>query len=143
MVSLALPPLRERGEDIVLLAKTFLQRYTAEHGKRNTGLSQHVIRALQDHAWPGNVRELENRIKRAVIMAEGRKLTPADLELGGDYAKYEGMALREARELLEKELVQKALAKHKGNITKAAADLGISRPTLYELMEKVGIKKRS
>jgi two-component system NtrC family response regulator len=143
VVSIALPPLREREEDIVLLAKAFLQRYSAEQGKRMAGLSQQVIRAVQSHSWPGNVRELENRIKRAVIMAEGRKITPADLELVGEYEKYGGQGLREARESLEKEMVQRALASNKNNITKAAAELGVSRPTLYELMEKLGIKKKN
>jgi two-component system NtrC family response regulator len=141
VVNISLPALRERGEDIVLLANAFLQRYEAELGKKTTGLSQPVIKILHTHAWPGNVRELENRLKRAVIMAEGRKLKPADLELSDEFSKYEGLGLREARETLEKEMVQRALAVNKNNITKAAAELGVSRPTLYELMEKLGIKR--
>jgi two-component system NtrC family response regulator len=141
VVNISLPALRERGEDIVLLANTFLQRYEAELGKKTTGLSQQLVKTLHTHSWPGNVRELENRLKRAVIMAEGRKLKPSDLELSDEFSKYEGLGLREARESLEREMVQRALAFNKNNITKAAAELGISRPTLYELMEKLGVKK--
>jgi two-component system NtrC family response regulator len=141
VVNISLPALRERDDDIVLLANAFLQRYEAELGKKTTGLSQQAIKTLHTHTWPGNVRELENRLKRAVIMAEGRKLKPADLELSDELSKYEGLGLREARESLEKEMVLKALAHNNNNITKAAAELGISRPTLYELMDKLGIKR--
>ena len=141
VVTVNLPALRERGEDVLLLAKAFLQRYAAENGKPLLTLNQPVTRALQTHAWPGNVRELENRIKRAVIMAEGKRLKPEDLELASSFAKYERGGLKEAREALEKDMVQKSLARHRGNITHTATELGISRPTLYELMEKLGIKK--
>jgi two-component system NtrC family response regulator len=91
--------------------------------------------------WPGNIRELENRIKRAVIMAEGQKVTQADLELQSPYEKYGRKGLREARESLERDFIQRALSKHKGSVTHAASELGISRPTLYELMEKLGVNK--
>ena len=97
---------------------------------------------IEQYAWPGNVRELENRIKRAVIMAEGAKITPADLEMEAPSARYEVMGLKEARESLEKELLAKALARNSGNLTKAATELSVSRPTLYDLMEKLGIEKR-
>ena len=83
----------------------------------------------------------ENRIQRAVIMAEGQNLTPTDLELSTTYAGYEGKGLKEAREALEKDLIQRALDRHKGNITRAAQKLGVSRPTLYELMDKLGIER--
>ena len=108
------------------------------------GVSMRVtpITAMQTHDWPGNVRELENRIRRAVIMAEGRKLTPEDLELeDGEGADYKSVSLREAREGLERELILRTLARHNGNMTRTAADLQISRPTLYELMDKLSIKK--
>jgi two-component system NtrC family response regulator len=91
--------------------------------------------------WPGNVRELENRIKRAVIMAEGAKIAPADLEMEAPRARYETMGLKKARESLEKELIIKFLARNGGNLTKAAMELGINRPTLHDLMEKFGIPK--
>ena len=143
VVSIPLPPLRERGEDIVFLARAFLERYASENGKRVASLNQKAVRALKAHNWVGNVRELENRIKRAVIMAAGQQLTPEDLELTSLYAKYDRGRLREAREGLERDMIQRALARHRGNITQCAAELGVSRPTLYELMEKLGIAKEA
>jgi two-component system NtrC family response regulator len=92
------------------------------------------------HAWPGNVRELENRVKRAVVMAEGARILPADLELDG-VPRPEGRALRDVRAELERETIQRALSKHKGNVTRTAAELGVSRPTLYGLIEKLGIAR--
>ncbi len=141
VVTVALPPLREREGDILLLATSLLHRYSAENKRKITGFTPQAIRALETHHWPGNVRELENRIKRAVIMAEGSKITPQDLELLPQYAKYEGHGLKEAREGLERDLIEKAISRNKGNLTKSAEELGVSRPTLYELMEKLGIKK--
>jgi two-component system, NtrC family, response regulator len=141
VVTINLPALRERGDDVLLLAKAFLQRYAAENGKPLPTLNQAVTRAVQAHPWPGNVRELENRIKRAVIMAEGKRLSPEDLELSSSFAKYERGGLKEAREALEKDMVQRSLSRNRGNITHTATELGISRPTLYELMEKLGLKK--
>jgi two-component system NtrC family response regulator len=114
-------------------------RYGEENKKNITGFSNPAIRAIENFAWPGNVRELENRVKRAVIMAEGSKITPYDLELGTQYSKDEYLNLKGSRELLEKEMILKALSRNKDNITRAAENLGISRPTLYELMEKLGI----
>jgi two-component system NtrC family response regulator len=96
---------------------------------------------LQSYSWPGNVRELENRIKRGVIMAQGPQLTPTDLELDSPYAKYKGQGLREAREALEKDLIQRALKENTGNITRTASELGISRPTLHELLSKYAIER--
>lgn len=141
VILMSLPPLRERAGDVVLLAKAFLERYADENKKRVKGFNDQAMDALEQYAWPGNVRELENRIKRAVIMAEGAKITPADLEMETPRARYEGMGLKEARESLEKELLSKALARSGGNLTKAAQELGVSRPTLYDLMEKFGMPK--
>jgi two-component system NtrC family response regulator len=141
VVTVSLPPLREREGDTLLLATALLQRYVHENGKKITGFTPQAIQAIQTYPWPGNIRELENRIKRAVIMAEGHKVTQADLEFQAPYEKYERKGLKEAREALEKDLIQRALSSHKGSITHAASDLGISRPTLYELMEKLGIGK--
>lgn len=141
IITIFLPPLREREGDVLLLASAFLQKYSFENRKKITGFTPHAIRAIETYGWPGNIRELENRIKRAVIMSENSKITPQDLELDSIYTKYQGKGLKEAREELEKEFIQRALAENKGNITQAAAELGISRPTLYELMEKLGIEK--
>ena len=141
VVTIYLPPLREREGDILLLATAFLKRYADENNKKIKGFTPPAIRALKDYGWPGNIRELENRVKRAVVMGEERKITPVDLELASAFGKYEGRGLRGAREALEKDFIQRALVKKKGNVTKAAEELRISRPTLYELMEKLGMKK--
>ncbi len=137
---LNLPPIRERETDVIELARVFLARYAEENRKKISGFTSDAIEAIQGYGWPGNVRELENRMRRAVIMAEGKKITPADLEMGDiQHVRYSGMGLKEAREALEKELILKALARTGGNLTKAATELGVSRPTLYDLVEKYSI----
>ena len=141
VVTIHLPPLRERENDILVLATALLQRYANENKKKITGFTKQAVHAIEMHRWPGNIRELENRIKRAVIMAEGTRVTPEDLELVSPFKRYEGQGLREAREGLERDFIQRAISRHKGNITQAAEELGVSRPTLYELMEKLGIGK--
>lgn len=139
VVVLQMPPLRDRPGDIPLLAQAFLKRYTNGGGKEPPKLGDDALRALQQHAWPGNIRELENRIKRAAIMAKGRRITAADLELLNITAPA-SRSLRDARETVEREMIEQALKRNKGKISRAAADLGVSRPTLYELIEKLGIK---
>ena len=140
IITISLPPLRERKNDIMLLAKAFLDRFTGENSKNIKGFTDSAIKTIQEYAWPGNVRELENRVRRAVIMAEGDRISPEDLEMGLREFKYRGVSLKEAREGLEKEIIQKVLSRNEGNISKAAADLSISRPALYALMEKLGIQ---
>ncbi len=142
VVTLRLPPLRERPGDAVLLARAFLQRYAAEAG-RDLTFSAKAVKAIADHEWPGNVRELENRVRRAVVMAEGRYIRPVDLELDLKSGVSAAVTLKEAREQVERDLVRRALTKHKGNISRAAESIGISRPTLYELMEKLGIEREA
>lgn len=141
VVTISLPPLRDRGGDILLIATALLKKYAYENKKKIKGFTSPALRAIEAYNWPGNIRELENRVRRAGIMAEGSKVSPVDLELVSPYAKFEGRGLREARNALETEYIQKALSKNKGNVTKAAEELGISRPTLYELMERLGINK--
>jgi two-component system NtrC family response regulator len=141
VINISLPALRERNADVVLLAKTFLDRYTSETRKKIKGFSSEAIEAIESYSWPGNVRELENRIKRAVIMSEGKKITLEDLEMKAVAGKKELIMLKDAREILEKGLILKAIARNENNLTKAASELGISRPTLYDLMEKLGIPK--
>jgi two-component system NtrC family response regulator len=136
-----LPVLRERGNDVGLVAKEFLRRYGAQHLKTGLGFAPDALRALNLHAWPGNIRELQNRVQRAVIMAEGKRVTAKDLELADGAGGAPFKTLKEAREHVERELVQDALRRHGGKITSAALELGISRPTLYELMEKLGIAR--
>jgi two-component system NtrC family response regulator len=142
VVVISMPPLREREGDIPVLAKVLFDRYIAENNKKLSGFTSQGHHALEAHSWPGNIRELENRVKRAVIMCEGTKITPEDLELDSSHVKYRGQKLKEARETLEKDLIQQALTRNKGNISRTATDLGVSRPTLYELMERLGIERR-
>jgi two-component system NtrC family response regulator len=139
VVVIKLPPFRAREKDIRLLAQAFLKKFATQNGKGNLTFDPEALRALDRHGWPGNVRELENRVKRAVIMADKNRITVHDLELHDAAAGANGANLKEARESLEREMVQGALRKHGGKITAAALDLGVSRPTLYELMEKLGI----
>jgi two-component system NtrC family response regulator len=141
VVQIVLPPLRDREDDTRFLAQAFLQRFAAENKKTGLVFGPEALRAIQQHAWPGNVRELENRVRRAVIMSEGKRLTPEDLELAELATRPHPALLKEAREALERDMVQHALKQHSGNITAAANSLGVSRPTLYELMEKLGIQK--
>jgi two-component system NtrC family response regulator len=102
---------------------------------------QEALRALDRYHWPGNVRQLENQVRRAVIMAEGKRLNIRDLELSSAAATAANTTLKDARENLEREMIQNALKKHAGRIAPAAVELGISRPTLYDLMDKYGIAK--
>jgi len=142
VVTVNLPPLRDRQGDVLLLANAFLQRFSMELKKKVSAFNPPAINALMSYPWPGNIREMENRIKRAVIMAEGTKVTPADLEINTSPTGQENLTLKEAKEKVERDLVQDALARHKDNITKTSQELGISRPTLYELMDKLGITKK-
>ena len=139
VVQIVLPPLRERGDDVALLARSLLQRFAAESGKPGLTFAPEALRSISLYPWPGNVRELQNRVKRAVIMSGGKRVTVSDLELEQTGAP--AASLKEARESLEREMLQEALRKHGGKITAAAADLGISRPTFYELMEKLGVQR--
>jgi len=141
VVVIRIPPLREREGDVGLLARLLLKRFAEEHKKSVTGFNPKALRAIEAHDWPGNVRELENRIKRAVIMAEGRQVTADDLELGAGAGVFRGATLKEARESLERDMVRRSLTRNKGKISRAAEELGVSRPTLYELMDKLGMKR--
>ena len=141
VVSLRLAPLRERFTDIPLLAQAFLRKFGAQNKRENLRFEPQALHAMEQHPWYGNVRELENRVKRAVIMADGRRVTAADLELADALAAGPPATLRDAREAVERQVIQQALTRHGGKIAPAAADLGISRPTLYELMDKLGLKR--
>ena len=140
VVVISLPPLRDRGEDLFLLARAFLERYAGETGRKISGFSRKGLSQIQAYSWPGNVRELENRIRRAVIMAGGSRITGVDLDLVAKESNgYEKMGLQDAKEALERRLVQNALDRHSGNKSRAALDLQVSRPTLYDLMKKLSI----
>jgi two-component system NtrC family response regulator len=142
VVVINLPPLRDREGDVRLLAQEFLLRRAAVSSREGLVFDEQAIKAMVSHPWPGNVRELENRVKRAVIMAEGNRLTAKDLELTNlVHMASAATSLREGRDIVDREMITQALRKHKGKITSAASELGISRPALYELMEKLGIGK--
>lgn len=141
-IPIHIPPLKDRDGDTVLLARSFLDKMNQEHGKKIKGFTKDAIMAIENHAWPGNVRELQNRVKRAVIMADGNKITAEDLELeaGDDIANRCSFDLREVRESAEREVIQRALNSTNGKIAPAAELLGVSRPTLYDLIQKLNIK---
>ena len=141
VVVIKLPPLRDRGEDAEILAQEFLQQFAVQCDKTGLRFGSDAIRAIRRHTWPGNVRELQNRVKRGVIMADAKRVTAADLELIDSAELVPAATLKQARENVERELVEQALKKHSGRISAAATDLGISRPTLYELMDKLGISR--
>ena len=136
-----IPPLRARQGDAALLAHAFVQRLAAEQRRHSMTLRSDAVAAIEAHAWPGNVRELENCIKRAVIMAEGNQITAADVGLAADGDEdLAVLNLRAVREEAEKRAVITVLARTNGSIVKAAEILGVSRPTLYDLMHKFGLK---
>ncbi len=139
-ITLHLPPLRERTGDAVLLAQAFLHKFTQQRGRPIRGFATEALAAIETYSWPGNVRELENRVKRATIMAEGNRIEPEDLELGAPKEDDMPFNLREVRELAEREALQRAMGLAQGNMSKAAHMLGISRPTLYDLLNKFEMK---
>ena len=138
-VSLSVPPVRERKGDAIALARVFLEKWAKKHRRRLCGFSQDALGAIQSYQWPGNVRELENKVQGAVILAEGRYVTRADLGLNGA-GVMPVLNLREARQQAERQAVVRALTMDNGNISKAAMLLGVSRPTLYDLLHKHGLR---
>jgi len=135
-VAIRVPPLRERLGDAAFLASFFVRRFTAEYDRPVRGFGPGALAALKDHSWPGNVRELENRVKRAVVMADGPLLSPTDLGLSTPGEEPQSLFIRAARARAEREVLQLALAQAGANLSKAAKLLGISRPTLYDLMQQ-------
>jgi two-component system NtrC family response regulator len=139
-ITINIPPLRERTGDAVLLAKAFLARFSKESKTNIKGFTQEALDAIDTYSWPGNVRELENKVKRAIIMADGVMVTPEELQL--DVVKTGvTLNLKEAREKIEAEIIMRALNRVNGNISKASELVGVSRPTLYDLMDKYNIKQ--
>ncbi len=132
-----IPGLAERHGDPVLLAKAFLKRFAAEMNPAVTGFTPDALAAIDAHAWPGNVRELENRVKRAVIMADGKLICAEDLDFGeGADEPAELLNLKAAREAADRQVIRHALSRSEGNISNTAKLLGISRPTLYDLLKQ-------
>ena len=134
-----IPPLRERAGDASLLAHAFVQRFASANGREKLALRDDALDAIAHHTWPGNVRELENAIKRAVIMADGESITAEDLGLEAP-EDTQMFNLRQVRDEAEKQAVLKVIARCDNNIVKAAELLGISRPTLYDLMHRFGLR---
>jgi two-component system NtrC family response regulator len=135
-ITVRVPPLRERVGDAVVLASFLLRRFAAEYGRPVRGFASGALAAIREHAWPGNVRELENRLKRAVVMTDGALLSAADLGLLPAEEEPQALGIRAARARAEREVLQLALAQAGSNLSKAAKLLGISRPTLYDLMQQ-------
>jgi two-component system NtrC family response regulator len=138
-ITIDIPPLREREEGRLILARTLLVRYAQQQGRALIGFSDDANDAIEAYSWPGNVRELENKIKGAVIMADGKQVTAADLGIDGVDPAPESLNLREVRQRAESKAIRVALMKNFGNISRAAEQLGITRPTLYDLMNKYGL----
>ena len=139
-VTVRIPPLRERPGDATIISHSIMERRAREHGRSLRGFTPEALRAIQAYPWPGNIRELENRINGAVIMAEGKHITVDDLGLPAATAGFKWLNLREVRSRAEFEAVRQALALTQGNVSRTAELLGITRPTLYDLIEKLGIR---
>jgi two-component system NtrC family response regulator len=139
-VSIKVPPLRDRRGGATVLAHAFLRKYSGAQGKPKRGFSDEASAALEAYAWPGNVRELENKVKSALIMAEGALITAEDLGLKEANANESFFNLKEVRTRAERQAIQQALSISDGNISRTAELLGVSRPTLYDLMEKFGMR---
>jgi two-component system NtrC family response regulator len=136
-----IPPLRARLGDVSLLAHAFVRRFAADNNRGAMTLREDALRTIESHAWPGNVRELENCIKRAVIMADGNQITAEEIGLlGGEQTDPAVLDLRQARDEAERRVIITALARADGNVVRAAELLGVSRPTLYDMMHRFGLK---
>jgi two-component system NtrC family response regulator len=142
-ITINIPPYRDREEGRLILARTLLTKYAELQKRAINGFSDDAVQAIEAYAWPGNVRELENKIKGAVIMADGKMVTAADLGLQGGGEEGESLNLREVRQVAETKAIRVALAKSYGNISKAADLLGVTRPTLYDLLNKYGLSADS
>lgn len=137
-IHINVPPLRKREGDALLLANLFLHRFAQENNRQIKGFSTDAQKLILDYAWPGNVRELRSRIKRAVVMSDDTVIHPEDLDI---HVNTQPLPLKEAREQLEYKLISEALDRSQGNISQAAKELGITRPTLHDLMKKYSITR--
>jgi two-component system NtrC family response regulator len=141
VVDFCMPALRERGEDILLLAWYFLRRFSNTNNKGTKGFTKEALQALESYSWPGNVRELSNKIRRAVVMAESAYLTSGDLDLPiSNTTARPPVSLDEAIRQLRTHMIVEAVALYEGNLSQAAKNLGLSRPTLYRFLRKLGMR---
>jgi len=138
-IAIQIPPLKDRGGDVPLLARMFLEHFSREQGRNLRGFSKDALIAMESYNWPGNVRELQNRVKRAVIMAEGKQITPMDMELDQVSANQADFSMRHMREQAERQAILRALSHTGGKLSAAADLLGISRPTIYDLIRKLNM----
>ena len=138
-VVITIPPLRERDGDVVLLAKEFLHRSAGQHNRSVTGFTEDALTAIQGYRWPGNIREMENRINSAVIMADAKLVTVEDLQLESISSAPLDFNLRQVRDSAERNAIERVLSLSENNITRASELLGVSRPTLYDLLKKHGL----
>lgn len=139
-IIVTLPPLRERTGDAILLARYCLDKFAEQNNKKIKGFTKDALSAIETYAWPGNIRELENKVKRAVIMVEGAQVTAEELELDNADAEVLPLNLKQARDHAEQVTIKRALSHTGTNIARTAELLGVSRPTLYDLMTKHGLK---
>jgi two-component system NtrC family response regulator len=137
-ISILIPPLRDRDDDVVLLAKTFLKQYREEYSAKVKGFSEDAISAMLSHKWPGNIRELQNKLKSAVVLAEGQFVHAEDLGLivKDEEADERVFNLREVREIAESKAIRQAYHQAEQNVSRTAELLGVTRPTLYSLIDK-------
>ncbi len=138
-IPLEIPPLREREGDILILARFFFDKFNEDHGRKLRGFTKDALSSMEAYSWPGNVRELQNRIKRAVIMTDGKQISSMDLELDKTASETMNFNLRDIREKVERQAVLRALSHVNGKVAPAAELLGVSRPTLYDLIKKLNI----
>lgn len=139
-IIIKIPPLRDRLGDALLLAHYFKNKFSAQEKIPSLNFSQEALAVIESHQWPGNIREMENCVKRAVIMADGVQISAEDLGLEIPKTQIEPINLRQVREDAERNALVKTMARVNGNIAKAAELLGVSRPTIYDLMNRHGIK---
>lgn len=142
-ITINIPPFRDREEGRLILARSLLSKYTKLQKRAINGFADDALHAIETYGWPGNVRELENKIKGAIIMADGKMLSAQDLGLEASEAEPESLNLREVRQRSESKAIRVALTRSYGNISKAAELLGITRPTLYDLLNKYGLSADS
>lgn len=135
-----IPALKDREGDAIVLANAFLQRFAQEQGRALKGFTEGALTAIETYPWPGNVREMENKIKRACIMADGNKVSQQDLQISSNESDEQPLNLRQVREVAESIAITRAIRKCENNMAKAARLLGVTRPTLYTLVEKYKIR---
>jgi two-component system NtrC family response regulator len=140
-IVISIPPLRERPGDATLLAHAFMNKFSRREGRSIRGFKQDALDAIEVYSWPGNVREMENYVKRAVIMAEGSQIGVDDLGMQAQIGKPEPLNLRQVRDEAERAAIAKVLSRVDGNIAEAAHLLGVSRPTLYDLIKRHNLKQ--